>query len=144
MFIVFTGFISLLIVQGLPVNPDSITTWIYLILISICGCIGQTTVSKGAQLISPLKTSVIRNIDIAFVLLWQVIFIHQIPTIWSMIGVVLICGCCILIAIVKPKPQPKPSTEEESNNEIINNITSEIEIEMENKTTPQKEEGIKM
>ena len=59
MFIVFTGFISLLIVQGLPVNPDSITTWIYLILISICGCIGQTTVSKGAQLISPLKTSVI-------------------------------------------------------------------------------------
>ena len=127
MILVFSSFLLMRIFQGPFVLPKDITTWIYLIAIGIGGCIGQSTLNKGAQLIDASKTSVIRNADIGLVLLWQLIFLHEIPTLWSSIGLILITICTVATAVSKSSPAPQ------TNNEIEFSEDSEIEMDEINK-----------
>ena len=123
----------MLIIQGPFVIPKDLTTWIYLLAIGAGGCIGQTTLNKGAQLIDASKTSVIRNADIGLVLLWQLIFLQEIPTLWSFIGLVLITICTLVIGLSKSAPIPDDAQEEAG--EALN----ETEIELESFTTEKAE-----
>lgn len=96
-------------------------------LISIFGTLGQTTLNKGAQLIDASKTSLIRNADIAFVLIWQILFFDQYPTVWSTIGLILICLCTVLVSLTKSTPT-KDLPEE--NDKVDDSETLGTSIEM--------------
>ena len=84
-------------------------------------------------MIDATKTSVIRNADIALVLLWQLIFLHQIPTLWSTIGLILIIICTLISIAAKSSPLPSAT----NNNETLH--PNQIEIELE--SIEIKEEG---
>lgn len=122
-FLVFSSTIMLVIFQE-PVLPPDLMTWILLIFIGLCGCLGHTTLNKGAQLIDASRTSVLRNADIAFVLLWQVTLLHELPTGWSFIGLILICSSTLVGALTKPKPKLEDELESDSA------IENEIELEV--------------
>ena len=90
-----------------PVIPADLATWLMLILIGLCGCLGHTTLNKGAQLIDASRTSVLRNADIAFVLIWQIALLGEYPTGWSIIGVILICSSTLVGTLTNPKGTTK-------------------------------------
>lgn len=115
-----------LVFQGLPVNPPDVVTWLYLFAVSICGCIGQTTLSAGAQMIDASTTAVIRNCDIGFVLIWQIFLLQQFPTKWSIMGLVLITSCTLIMAFTKSTKLPSDLNEEER---VDNSISGDIELE---------------
>lgn len=98
-----------------PVLPPDLITWLLLIGIGFCGCFGHTTLNKGAQLIDASRTSVLRNADIAFVLVWQFIFLGELPTGWSWIGVILISASTIIGSLTRnqaPKAEILPEVTE--------------------------------
>ena len=98
----------LLVMQGLPVIPPDALTYLLLIGIAISGCIAQTCFNKGAQKIEASKTAAFRSTDVAFVLLWQVTLLHDVPSWWSFAGIACVCGCTLIMAFWQP---PKPSTD---------------------------------
>ena len=113
------------IIQGIPVLPKDMGTYILLLCISMCGCVGQTTLVKGAQLIEASKTAVLRNADIGFVLLWQVIFLHLFPTFWSMLGLALITACTIIAAVTRSPPSESLSEEVIEDLSIVASISTD-------------------
>eukprot|EP00012_Vannella_robusta_P011993 CAMPEP_0206205182 /NCGR_PEP_ID=MMETSP0166-20121206/14040_1 /ASSEMBLY_ACC=CAM_ASM_000260 /TAXON_ID=95228 /ORGANISM="Vannella robusta, Strain DIVA3 518/3/11/1/6" /LENGTH=146 /DNA_ID=CAMNT_0053625097 /DNA_START=609 /DNA_END=1046 /DNA_ORIENTATION=+ len=107
-----SSFVLLLVFQGLPILPHDPITLLLLGSLSLCGCLGQTTLNKGAQMIDASKTSVLRNADIAFVLVFQIVLLGELPTIWSSIGLLLISSCTILIALTKSSALPSKTQDE--------------------------------
>ena len=63
-------------------------------------------------MIDASKTSVLRNADIAFVLVFQIVLLGELPTIWSSIGLLLISSCTILIALTKSSALPSKTQDE--------------------------------
>lgn len=127
---VFSSAVLLFLFEGFPVMPPDAETWVYLILLSICGCIAQTAFNYGGQMIDATKTSVFRSTDVAFVLLWQITLLHQIPSVWSLVGIFLVCSCTIMMGFAKSRNQtkstpnlddePVPIQNEDDNNPIPN------------------------
>ena len=122
-----SSIVLLLIFQGWPVLPADLTTWILLVLISVCGSVAQTTMNKGAQMIDASKSAVLRNADIGFVLLWQILLFQELPTLWGWIGLTLICACTIMVAITKSSG--KTAVQNKEDTESTEPEETEIELE---------------
>ena len=108
----FSSIIMLYVFQGPFVNPPDIWTWLLLVFIGLCGCIGHTTLNKGAQMVDASRTALLRNADIGFVLFWQLAFLHEWPTILSWLGLILISASTLFGALAKSK-KPSPLTNED-------------------------------
>ena len=106
--------VLLVTMQGWPVLPEDWTTVGLLIGISLGGFIAQTTANKGAQMIEASKTATFRSTDVAFVLIWQISFLHEIPNSISMVGIALIGTSTLIMALwTSPKSPSKTSSDEE-------------------------------
>merc|ERR1712130_206567 len=110
--------VLLVTLQGMPVIPTDWVTVGLLVAISIGGFIAQTTANKGAQMIEASKTATFRSTDVAFVLIWQISFLHEIPNGVSMIGIALIGISTLIMALwTSPKSDSKPTVDEEETDE---------------------------
>ena len=108
----FTSTALLFIFEGYPVWPQDWESFLYLAVITVCGCIAQTTFNKGGQMIDATKTSVFRSTDVVFVLCWQIVLLHEVPTLWSFLGIFLICTSTVVMAITKSKRKGATHTED--------------------------------
>ena len=100
-----TALVQMIFIQGV-VLPEDIVTWFYLFCVCILGYAGQTALNKGAQMIPASQTALLRNLDVALVVLWQILFLHQVPTLWSVLGICCICSCTVLMAFSREKGLP--------------------------------------
>ena len=132
----FSSSLMLFLFQWPPVNPPDLLTWVLLVAIGLCGCLGHTTLNLGAQLVDASRTAVLRNADIAFVLLWQVVLLHQLPTLWSWIGLMLICISTLFGALTKAKPSATPDPTDEELQEIPSPSKSTPSSDTQQDTTP--------
>lgn len=119
----------LLIFQS-PILPPDLYTWVLLIIIGICGCLGHTTLNKGAQQIDASRTAILRNADVAFVLFWQIIIFNEFPTGWSIIGIILITSSTFILALVKSRNVNKNNIITDKEVDINENDEISVDIEM--------------
>src|SRR3990167_5057209 len=86
--------------------PADVETWVLLGAVCALACIGQTCLNFGAQRTAASKTAMLRNLDIAFVLLWQILLLGQLPTLWSTLGLILLTSVTIFVSLRKSAPVP--------------------------------------
>jgi hypothetical protein len=89
-------FVVLLVSYRDVVIPPDWQTWALIAMVGGLAFLAQTTLNKGGQMVDATKTSLLRSLDIAFALMWQIFFFSEIPTLYSGIGIVLILGSTLL------------------------------------------------
>lgn len=91
--------------------------WIEVFLTGLFGFIGQVCLNKGMQIERAGPASAMRFLDVVFVFVWELSFLHGSVSPWSVMGACLICVCTLLIAaksarrsvanVQRAIPQPK-------------------------------------
>ena len=78
--------------QTLVPLPD-METYVYIVLMIALGFGGQMFLNGGLQLGNAAKTTLMRNLDIVFAFIWQLLILQQKITGWSCVGATLIIIC---------------------------------------------------
>ena len=77
------------------------TEWIYAIGIAVICAIAQITLTSSAQIINTTVMSLIKNLDIIFTMLFQVLYFKEIPSSIQVAGIIIMVLSTIGVIIVK-------------------------------------------
>lgn len=115
----------MVIARSTFVIPTDWQTWALLCVVGIIGFLGQTGLNTGGQMLDSTKTAILRYLDIVFALVYQILLLKEIPSVWSIIGIGLIIFSTILAILSKNlnKQPAKPSEQLEDPQDV------EIELE---------------
>lgn len=75
----------------------------YLSAIGLLGFAAQITMTKATQTINPTIASLIRNGDIIFTLLFQIVYFKQIPCALQIIGIIIMLLSTVGVIVAKER-----------------------------------------
>ncbi len=79
--------------------------WLSLILIGVVSLLAQVYLTKAFSHENALLVQMLRYIGIVINAIWGIIIWDEFPTIWTIIGGLLIIGACIQISKIRAKEQ---------------------------------------
>lgn len=72
--------------------PMSLKQWLFLILAGLAAALGQFSITSAYKFAPAKKLSVFDYTQVIFATVWGLIFFQEIPTVFSIIGYVIIIG----------------------------------------------------
>lgn len=103
------GSVTILCFAGQPydwvIRSVDVTECIYLFAISFLGFIAQISMTKATQIINATVASLIRNGDIIFTILFQVLYFNDIPSAIQVGGIIFMVLSTVGVIIVKERAQ---------------------------------------
>ncbi|PRP85928.1 transmembrane protein [Planoprotostelium fungivorum] len=81
------------------------TGWdcLIILLLGISGCAGQSLLQLALQIERAARVATLGYIQIVFVLLLDMLFLHNIPDLWSIIGTLMICFYALIATLKESK-----------------------------------------
>jgi drug/metabolite transporter (DMT)-like permease len=94
--------------------PADGEVWISLLMIGLLSFVGQMLFNAGVQREKAGPASMIRNLDVAFSFVWQVVIEGIVPNVWSVFGALIISASVVAMGIKKWRAEaprtPPPTT----------------------------------
>ena len=81
--------------------PSTASVWFGLLLIGTFSFVGQILFNAGVQREKAGPASMIRNLDVAFAFMWQIVIEGIAPNPWSVLGAFIISACVVAIGLKK-------------------------------------------
>ncbi|KAJ1570142.1 hypothetical protein HK096_001157 [Nowakowskiella sp. JEL0078] len=79
-----------------PIMPE---TYFWLLVLGICGFMGQLLVSRAVQLETAAKAATISYTQVLFAFLLEWLYFKTIPSLWSLVGAIVIGSSVIVVAV---------------------------------------------
>ena len=87
----------------------------YLIGITFTCAIAQITMTASTQIINTTSMSLIRNLDIIFTMLFQVLYFKEIPSAVQVAGIIVMVVSTVVLIVVKERTRLEDANENEGN-----------------------------
>ena len=87
----------------------------YIIGITVTSAIAQITMTASTQIINTTSMSLIRNLDIIFTMLFQVLYFKEIPSAIQVAGIIVMVISTVVLIIVKERVRLNDAKENKGN-----------------------------
>eukprot|EP00300_Choanocystis_sp_HF-7_P041665 c8453_g1_i1.p1 GENE.c8453_g1_i1~~c8453_g1_i1.p1 ORF type:complete len:460 (+),score=58.79 c8453_g1_i1:155-1534(+) len=85
--------------------PRGALEWVGVIGVGVSGVCGQVLFTIGSQRELASIAAVVENTDVIFALVLQIVFLHDIPNAWTLLGCVCIGGSVTVISIIRARAE---------------------------------------
>lgn len=100
---VVLSFIGLLVIPGIGFKgPEGAKQWGLFTALGICGFLMQFLLTEGLQREAAGRATMMLYSQLLFSLIWEVVVWHQLPTLLSWMGIVIILGSAFAVIMNKP------------------------------------------
>jgi drug/metabolite transporter (DMT)-like permease len=124
-------FSSLVVLSGRSrlVSPPSLLSWAYILGVCMAGGMSLFLTNFAGRLAPAGITSIVLSSKIVWAYAWQILIFHQVPSLWTVLGVSLIFASLLTVAF-QPKQQQETMDREASSQE-----SDELKLELNDEDT---------
>ncbi len=105
---VFSAIFSLLFgyvifdkIEGQWILPPNSTSWLYILAVCIIGSMAHFLLNYAGRISPAGLSSIVRSSDILFAYIGQILVFGEVPTIYTMVGVIFVLSSLVVVALQK-------------------------------------------